>query len=295
MIDLHVHSVYSDGSDTPAELVRLAVESGVTGLALTDHDTMDGAGEFLDACRAAAITGISGIELSCDPLGSDEELHILGYGLNPKHPLAVEKLAWADEKRVERNRRIVAKLNDLGFPLTWEEVLAQTEKGVVGRPHIAKALLARQLVSSVSQAFSLYLSKGKPAYQEREHMSPQEGIAMIHEAGGVAVVAHPFLWFKNPQTLGEGLRKLKEMGADGVEVRYSTHTPEQMMALLRMAGEIGLFPTGGSDYHGTAKPDIQIGCGFGSLCVPDDYLNAIFRAIHATENPFVVLGQQMKV
>jgi len=295
MIDLHVHSVYSDGTDSPAELVRSAVESGVTGLALTDHDTTDGVDEFLDACRAAAITGISGIELSCDSLGSDEELHILGYGLDPTHPLVVKTANWAKEKREERNRRIVAKLNELGFPLTWEEVLEQTETGVVGRPHIASALLARKVVTDIKQAFSLYLAKGKLAYQEREYMAPQEGIEMIHAAGGVAVIAHPFLWLKDSHELEAGFRKLKAMGADGVEVRYSAHTSEQMMELLRMAGEIGFFPTGGSDYHGTRKKDIKIGCGFGSLCVPDDYLNAIFRGVRATENPFVVLGQQVKV
>ncbi|MBQ7187902.1 MAG: PHP domain-containing protein [Kiritimatiellae bacterium] len=289
MIDLHVHSVFSDGSDAPAELVRMAVESGVTGLALTDHDTMDGTGEFLDACRAATITGLSGIELSCEPLGGGE-LHILGYGLNPEHPLVVEKMKWAQEKRMERNHRIVAKLNELGMPLTWEDVLVHAEKGVVGRPHIASALVARQMVTNTSQAFSLYLSKGKPAYQEREYMAPQEGIEMIHAAGGVAVVAHPFLWLKDSHRLEAGLRKLKAMGADGVEVRYTSHTSEQMMELLRLAGEIGFFPTGGSDYHGTRKPDIKVGCGFSSLCVPDDYLTAIFRAVHATENPFVVLG-----
>jgi len=218
-----------------------------------------------------------------EPHGS---LHILGYGLNPEHPLVQESLGRVLDGRSWRNEQILAKLNELGLELDWSEVQACAGEDVVGRPHIAQALIGRDYVSSVEEAFDRYLAKGCPAYVDRYRLYPEEGIRMIREAGGVAVIAHPFSWETDEAKLEAGLRELKGQGLAGVEAVYSEHTAEQTITLLRLAKRLGLLTTGGSDYHGIAKPDIALGRGFGALCVPDDYLAPLLAAL-GEGNPWV--------
>ena len=286
MIDLHLHSTKSDGTETPEELVSHGRRIGLVAMALTDHDTMGGAGEFLAACRAHGMTGIAGVEISAAVEEGQGTLHILGYGVNPDHPLVKENLGRVLDGRAWRNGQMLSKLKDLGLELEWTEVQARAGEDVVGRAHIAQALISRGYVSSVEEAFERYLAKGRPAYADRFRLYPAEGIRMIREAGGVAVIAHPFSWESDESRLEAGLTALKAMGLAGVEAIYSEYGPERTVALLRLAKKLGLLTTGGSDYHGLAKPDIALGKGFGTLCVTDEYLPPLLQAL-GEGNPWV--------
>jgi predicted metal-dependent phosphoesterase TrpH len=286
MIDLHLHSTNSDGSETPEELVIGGRRAGLTAMALTDHDNMGGIAEFLAACRTQGMTGIAGVEISAAVEEGHGTLHILGYGADPEHPLMKENLGRVLDGRAWRNEQILARLNELGLELDWSEVQACAGEDVVGRAHIAQALIGRDYVSSVAEAFDRYLAKGCPAYVDRYRLYPEEGLRMIREAGGVAVIAHPFTWETDETRLEAGLRELKAQGLAGVEAVYSEYKAEQTITLLRLAKRLGLLTTGGSDYHGLAKPDIALGRGFGTLCVPDEYLTPLLRAL-GENNPWV--------
>jgi predicted metal-dependent phosphoesterase TrpH len=286
MIDLHLHSTNSDGSETPEELVLRGRRMGLTAMALTDHDNMGGIEEFLAACRKHGMIGIAGVEISAAVEEGHGTLHILGYGVNPEHPLVKENLGRVLDGRAWRNGQILSKLNELGCELEWAEVQACAGEDVVGRAHIAQALIDRDYVSSVDEAFDRYLAKGRPAYVDRYRLYPAEGIGMIREAGGVAVIAHPFSWETDEAKLEAGLLTLKALGLAGVEALYSEYNPERTVALLRMTKRLGLLTTGGSDYHGLAKPDIALGKGFGALCVPDDCLAPLLQAL-GEDNPWV--------
>lgn len=279
MIDLHMHSIHSDGSETPSRLVELGRESGLRAMALTDHDNMDGTVEFLAACSVADITGIAGIELSALVEPSAGTLHLLGYGLNPRTAGLQERLTLVRHSRQERNQRILQRFNELGIPLTWREVLACAGKDTVGRVHFARALLVRGVVGSVSEAFARYLSKGGPAYSDRYRLSAEQCISMIRAAGGIAAIAHPYTWLTHDDLLESGLRRLKEAGLVGIEVYHSEHNLEQSVALLRLAQKLALLPTGGSDYHGVAKPNVALGRGHGNLHVPADILPPLLTAL----------------
>ena len=286
MIDLHLHSTNSDGTDTPEELVIRGRQIGLTAMALTDHDNMGGVRDFLAACRTHGMTGIAGVEISADVEEGTGTLHILGYGLDPEHPLVKESLGRVLDGRAWRNGQILSKLNELGLEVEWAEVQACAGEDVVGRPHLAQALVNRDYVSSVQEAFDRFLAKGRPAYVDRYRLYPEEGIRMIREAGGVAVIAHPFTWKSDESALEAGLGALKTVGLAGVEAVYSEYGPERTVALLRMAKKHGLLTTGGSDYHGLAKPDIALGKGFGALYVPDEYLPPLLQAL-GEGNPWV--------
>lgn len=286
MIDLHLHSTNSDGSETPEELVVHGRRIGLTAMALTDHDNMSGSEAFLKACRAHGMIGIAGVEISVAVEEGQGSLHILGYGMDPGHPLMKENLERVLDGRVWRNDQILFKLNELGLELEWSEVRECAGEDVVGRPHIAQALIDRDYVSSVEEAFDRYLAKGRPAYVDRYRLYPAEGIRMIREAGGVAVIAHPFTWEEDESKLEAGLKNLKAQGLMGIEAMYSEYSAERTVTLLRLAKKLGFLTTGGSDYHGLAKPDLEMGKGFGSLCVPDDYLQPLLKAI-GPESPWV--------
>jgi predicted metal-dependent phosphoesterase TrpH len=267
MIDLHIHSTFSDGSETPAELVELALAAGVRALALTDHDNVQGVPAFFAACRQRRLAGLSGVEISAEvPRGT---LHILGLGIDPAHRELNEKLGLVLDGRDWRNRQILQKLNALGLALEWDEVAAQAGEDVVGRPHFAQAMIRRGYVAGTQEAFDRYLAKGHPAYVDRFRLSPEEGIRLIRAAGGVAVMAHPFTWEPDAAALEGKLAALREAGLGGIEAHYSDHSPEQTIACLRLARRLGLAVSGGSDYHGGGKDGISLGTGRGNLTVPD--------------------------
>lgn len=277
MIDLHLHSTFSDGSDTPAQLVSRGAAAGLSALALTDHDSTHGVPAFLAACREARLAGLAGVEISVEVPGGT--LHILGLGIDPAHPELNENLDRVLDGRDWRNHKILTKLNALGVALTWDEVAAQAGEDVIGRPHFAQAMIRRGYAASTQAVFDDYLARGKPAYVDRFRLEPVEGIRLIRAAGGVAVLAHPFTWEPDFALLDGKLAALRAAGLGGVEAYYSEHTPEQTVAYLRLAKRHGLLVTGGSDYHGGSKDRIAMGTGFGNLSVPDDLLPPLLAAL----------------
>ncbi len=283
MIDLHTHSTFSDGTLTPEELVASAYSVGIRGLALTDHDTTAGLPRFFAACNAqtgvASLKGVGGVEVSADI--SCGTLHILGYGVDPHHPDLVQTLEQIREGRRERNEAIAAKLTGLGMPGTLEEARRFSRGDVLGRPHFAQALVARGYVRSVKEAFDRFLARGRPAYAERFRFAPQHCIRVIREAGGLAVLAHPFTLHLESAALRQLVNELKATGLGGLEVYYSEHTVEQMRQYEALAREFGLVITGGTDYHGALTPDIQLGRGFGNLHIPEHMLENVLEAIES--------------
>lgn len=288
MIDLHVHSTFSDGSLTPEQLVERALDMGLTAIALTDHDSTDGIDSFLTACEeqtthngqrttdnGRTLIGISGVEISADVRRGT--MHMLGYFINHKDSDLESMLKRIRDGRKIRNKEMLRKLNDLGFELTWDDVAAFAGGDVVGRPHFAQALMARGYVTSKKAVFDLYLAKGRPAYVDRLRLPPAECISVILKAGGVPVLAHPFTLKLGRKDLREHVRELADIGLRGIEVYYPEHSREQVQEYLALAGEFELVATGGSDFHGEINPGIELGKGFGSLQVPDMVVEELRR------------------
>lgn len=273
MIDLHVHSTFSDGTLTPAALAIRAREIGLTALALTDHDNTAGLESFLPACAREGIEGIPGVEISADV--KKGTLHILGYFVERGNPHLEDVLGAIRNGRKDRNVKILERLKDLGLALEWDEVARHAGEDVVGRPHFAQALLERGYVRTREEAFDRYLAKGKPAYIDRFRLSPTDSIAAIRGAGGVAVLAHPFTLEMSRKALEAFTKGLRDAGLEGVEVYYAEHTPKQTRDYGKLANDLGLVVTGGSDFHGEGNPGIHLGMGFGSLCVPEEALEAL--------------------
>jgi predicted metal-dependent phosphoesterase TrpH len=257
-IDLHVHSSASDGSYAPAEVVRLAKEGGLTALALTDHDTIDGVAEAAAAGEKYGVEVIPGVEVSARfPGGS---MHILGLYIDYTNGHLDERLAVLKRARNERNPQIIAKLNALGIPITLEQVEKISGRGQMGRPHIARALLEAGYIHDLQEAFDKYLGWHRAAYVSKFRFPQDEAIAMIREVQGIPVLAHPFtLGLGSAMALRNLLLELKGLGLAGLEVYYSEYTPEQEALYLKLARDLNLLVTGGSDYHGANKPEITLG------------------------------------
>ena len=265
-LDLHLHTTHSDGSCTPTEVVGLAHRVGVTAMAITDHDITTGLVEAMTAGEACGIEVIPGVEISSS--FGNSEVHILGYFLDWEDIDLNKRLKTLRDSRHRRNPKIVEQLQNLGIDLTYEEVRALAGSDSVGRPHIARALMDKGIVSSAKEAFDRFLADGKPAYVPRDLPAPVEAIHWIKAAGGLAVLAHP-TWVRcADRSLAELVRQLKADGLDGVEVYYSTHAARQTREYLSLAQQLGLLVTGGSDFHGLTKPDIEVGIGKGSLHIP---------------------------
>lgn len=265
-LDLHLHTTHSDGSCTPTEVVELAHRAGVTALAITDHDITTGIADAIAAGERHGIEIIPGVEIS-SIMGSSE-LHILGYFLDWQDADLNERFKSLRDSRHRRNPQIVERLQRLGIEITYDEVRALAGSDSVGRPHIARVLINKGVVTSAKEAFDRFLADGKPAYVPRELPSPAEAIQWIKAARGLAVLAHPTWVRLTDQPLIELVRRLKADGLDGVEVYYSTHAARQTREYLSLAQQLGLLVTGGSDFHGLTKPDIEVGIGKGSLHIP---------------------------
>jgi predicted metal-dependent phosphoesterase TrpH len=275
-LDFHLHTTHSDGSYTPAEVIELAAKAGVTALAITDHDITTGIPDATAAGKDRGIEIIPGIEISSLLGGS--ELHMLGYFLDYQDARLNERLTRLRESRHRRNPQIIERLRAAGIDITYDEVRALAGTDSVGRPHIARVLMEKGIVSSAKEAFDQWLADGRPAYVPRELPTPLEAIRWIKEAKGLAVLAHP-TWVKTAEgTLTDLVRTLKADGLDGVEVHYSTHTPRQTRDYLALANQQNLLVTGGSDFHGLTKPDIEVGIGKGSLHVPGSLLEKMKAA-----------------
>lgn len=250
-IDLHTHSTASDGTDTPADLVRKAAAAGLDVVALTDHDTTRGHAEARSALPTG-LTLVTGAELSCRLDGTS--LHMLAYLFDPEEPALLAERELVRDDRVPRARGMIAKLNTLGVPITWEQVARIAGNGSVGRPHVASALVELGVVPGVSDAFTQdWLADGGRAYVEKHETNPFEALRLIKGAGGVAVFAHPAA-SKRGRTVPEAaIVELAEAGLDGIEVDHMDHDPDTRARLRGLAKELGLLVTGSSDYHGSRK------------------------------------------
>lgn len=272
-IDLHVHTTASDGTLSPWEVVRLAASIGLAAVAVTDHDTMAGVPEALEAGKAFQIEVIPGIEISTGYRGAD--IHVLGYGLDWNAPALTPVLEWVQKDRQRRNEKMMERMRADGVAVSMEELSARIPGASIGRPHLAQVLMQQGRASSVSDAFERYLSPGRPYYQPRTYIPMAEAVEVIRSCKGAAVLAHPLQYgYSSP-----GLRALVAyaagVGVSGMEVYYTGYTAAQRRELLCLAAELGLFVTGGSDFHGENKPSIQLGKGHGQLSVPTACLESL--------------------
>ncbi len=284
-VDLHCHSTASDGTFPPAEVVRLAARCGLSGMALTDHDTIGGIAEAAAEAKALGIDFLPGIEVSSE-YPHPGTMHILGYGVDPNSQSLLKLTTQLIEGRDSRNPKIIARLRELGVAITMEEVeleakSAEAEKQgtrkPVGRPHIAAILLRKGYVSSMKQAFDKYLAPGGSAYFDKERLTPRRALEMIHESGGRPVLAHPVqLRTENDGQLERVIKDLKDLGLEGLEVIHSDHDAALVEKYGRLADRFGLLKTGGSDFHGTNKRDIQLGTANGRK-VPREWMDALKR------------------
>ena len=277
-IDLHAHTTASDGDQTPTQLVERAAALGLTALAVTDHDTTAGVAEALEAGKRRGIEVVPGIELSAEV--SHGQCHLLGFLIDPESRPLRNRLQEVVENRERRNERIVARMRDeLGFDITLEEVEAVAGGLIVARPHFARVLVNKGYVGSMQEAFDVYLGKGARAYVERDRLTPEEAISLIHQAGGVAVLAHPNNLKRDPEGTEAEIRALQAQGLDGIEARYNRHTPEENTRYLALAERLGLLTSGGSDFHGpSVKPDVLLGHVEGELPAPTELLPALKAA-----------------
>ncbi|WP_121720324.1 PHP domain-containing protein [Streptomyces sp. E2N171] len=250
-IDLHTHSTASDGTDTPAELVRKAAAAGLDVVALTDHDTTRGHAEAL-AALPQGLTLVTGAELSCRLDGVS--MHLLAYLFDPEEPALLAERELVRDDRVPRAKGMIAKLNELGVPVTWEQVARIAGNGSVGRPHVASALVELGVVDSVSDAFTpQWLADGGRAYVPKHETDPFEAVRLVKNAGGVAVFAHPAAVKRGRTVPDSAVAELARAGLDGIEVDHMDHDPGTRARLRGLAGELGLLVTGSSDYHGSRK------------------------------------------
>jgi 3',5'-nucleoside bisphosphate phosphatase len=273
-IDLHTHTTYSDGSASVDRLIEFAASMRAHAVSITDHDTVAGVAEARAAADRSGIEFVTGVEISAEY--SPGTMHILGYCFDEQ---AVTLVAKLDELRVARERRnpqIADRLRSLGFDLTYDEVALLAGNKVVGRPHFARVMIDKGYATSVQDAFDRFLKKGAPAYVEKARLTPAEAISLIQAAGGVAVLAHPYqLKLSAYEQVDDLVGQLTELGLDGIEAIYSRHSEAERATYSEIAKRHHLLITGGSDYHGSYKPDINIVTGLGDLEVPYELLTEV--------------------
>ena len=257
MLDLHIHTTASDGTCTPEEVVRMAKKKGFSLIAITDHDTMDGVKEAMEAGKKYNVEVIPGVEISA---GVDLEVHMLGYGMSPDHPVMVEMMEDMRLARIERMVRMIENLRNMGIDITQEEVEALAD-GAIGRPHIARVLIAHGVVPDVRTAFREYIGLNAPAYAERRKMTSETVIRNIRAAGGVPVLAHGGLLRIGEVQLNQWIDHMVSAGMMGLECYHNAHTPAMEHFMRSAAQRRGLLVTGGSDFHGATRKDIDLGTG----------------------------------
>lgn len=275
-VDLHTHSTRSDGTLTPTELVHYAVEKGLSAIALTDHDTIDGIDEALDAAKELPIEVIPGIEYSTEYRNRD--VHIVGLFIDHKSPAFQSYLAKFMQSRTDRNHKLCANLQGAGINITYEALLSRFPDSVITRAHYAAYLLESGYVKSRKEAFDRYLGDHTPYFVHREKITPEEVITVTRQAGGVPVLAHPTLYKLGKEQLDLLVSTLKEQGLMGIECLYSTYTPQEERHMNALAQAYDLLPSGGSDFHGDAKPGLDLGIGYGKLQIPESILDTLRKA-----------------
>ncbi len=273
-IDLHIHTTASDGTLTPCQTVEQAHALGLAAVAITDHDTTAGVMEAMVAGGSLGVEVIPGIELAADYQG--RSVHILGYFIDPSAAWLRMALDWSVSRRDVRNEQIVAAMVADGFPISLGALRAEDPDAVLGRPHIAAWLMRHGYADSVEDAFRRWLNKGRPYYRARERMTLRQAAQAIRGSGGVAVAAHPLQYGFEGEALEGFLLAAREAGCQALEAYYSKYSPAEQEALCRTAARLGLGVSGGSDFHGSRKPDIRMGSGIhGSLWVPYSVLEGL--------------------
>lgn len=264
-IDLHTHTTASDGTDTPAILVKKALEANLSAIAITDHDTVSGVEEAMLAANGTSLCIVPGIELSCQY--KQKEIHMLGYFIDIHNEDFLAKLEQLKQARTMRNEEMLQKLSEFGMPLTMEQVQGTNPNTIITRAHFARALEEAHYVKTKEEAFQKYIGDGCPCYVKKPEFTPKDAIHTIQNAGGVAVLAHPLLYKLSYLELDKLLSDLKQCGLIGVEVYHSSHNSSNSGKLRELIRPYELLPTGGSDYHGTNKLNIHLGVGYGGMRV----------------------------
>ncbi len=273
-IDLHMHSTASDGTTPPGELGALAAEAGLSAIALTDHDTTVGCDACAAGCEQAGVRFVPGIEMSCERGKPAGAMHILGYFVGGDSELLRDVMTDQQKARDERAPLIVEKLNALRFDITMEHVLDAAGGGMIGRPHIAALLVERGYARSIKDAFDRFLGKDGEAYVRKDYLPTARAIEAIHDAGGLAVLAHPVqLRCEDDEELTDTVRRLVDQGLDGLEAYHCDHDGALVDFYTTLAGRYDLLTTGGSDFHGSRKP-----IAMGSQRVPADLLDRLLEA-----------------
>lgn len=275
-VDLHTHSTKSDGTYAPCELIRYAQRKGLKAVALTDHDTAEGIGE---AVRTALDLGesapevIPGVELSTDYLGKD--IHIIGLYIDWENSLFNEKLREFSDARIYRNQKMCRLLTEGGYEITFEALQESFPDTVITRAHFAQYLLNRKMISSIDEAFDKLIGDNCPYFVPREKISPHDAVDFLLQFGAVPVLAHPLQYKMTDAALRELISSLCGLGLAGIEVYYPTHKPADTAYLSRMADRFGLLYSGGSDFHGSRKKNLDLGTGYGHLFIPETILPPI--------------------
>ena len=276
-VDLHAHTNKSDGSLAPAELVRLAAEKHLAALAVTDHDTTAGVAEAMAEGARIGVRVIPGIEMSTR--ADDCDVHMVGLFIDPENPDLLEKLVWTREARDRRNYDMVEKLRKAGYEISQEDLAAYEDGKILTRGNIAEILVKRGYAQTVTEGMSAFLRKGKVGYVRREVPVPEDCIRLIHQAGGLAFVAH--FHQIDPKDIGHCERVARELircGADGLETRYCQFDDALRARAEAIASDTGCLRSGGSDFHGALKKGLELGTGYGDLFVPEHFLTAIEAA-----------------
>lgn len=283
IVDLHTHTTASDGSYTPTELVKYAKQKGLSAIAITDHDTVAGVEEASMEGEELGIRVIPGAELSTRV--DDCDVHMTSLFINCKNKRLIKRLDDMAASRQERNYKMVDKLHEAGFQIDRRDLDALGEGKILARGHIAQILIARGYATELKEALRKYLSKGTPGYVQKEVLSPEECIQLVHDAGGLIFVAHLHqIDPQNPEHCKDVARRLIRMGADGLETQYCEFDDEWRQATEQIAQECGCLRSGGSDFHGAMKKGLDLACGYGDLQVPYTFLEAMDAELARRKN-----------
>jgi hypothetical protein len=271
-IDLHIHTTASDGTLAPSEIVARAIKLNLKAIAITDHDTLAGSSEALANGIPAELDFLTGVEISAaaPPFHHQSgSFHLLGYAIHLDDSALNQALEKLQAARKNRNPAIVSRLNELGIAMSLDEVREEAGEVQLGRPHIAQMLVKKGMVSSMDEAFDQLLGTGKPAYVDKYRIECSKAIDAIRGAVGIPVLAHPgLLNYESDGQLDELIGKLKQIGVQGIEVFYSQHTEDQIQLFTELARRYDLLMTGGTDFHGSIHPEIEMGSGKGDLNIP---------------------------
>lgn len=277
LIDLHVHSNSSDGTLSPRDLVQHAVSCGLSAFALTDHDNTGGLAEAAQAAKACGIELVPGIEFSTEYHGTD--IHIVGLDFRWEDPAFQKHVRYYQDERLRRNQKMIDKMAADGIDISYQKMAEAFGEKVWTRAHFAGYLVEHHYVKEIRDAFSTYIGDDCKYFVPRQKVTPDEVVELIRTFGGIPVLAHPFQYRFSDCELRTLLVNLKKKGLLGMEVYYSTHSAEQEAYLLSLSKELGLTPSGGSDFHGENKPDIALGSGRGNLRIPYSILTGLRNAL----------------